>query len=112
MILDLGNGREMRLPDDMDEEVARQLGKLILATEKRAQDAEDRVRMLETQFAQLKNEVRATPVPQDLAPIVATLQQSNTRLEKLMAQMIQAQMLDRVMITDDVGRPRSKVVAN
>ena len=112
MILDLGNGREMRLPDDMDEEVARQLGKLILGNEQRAQDAEDRVRSLEAQFAQLKNEVRTAPAPQDLAPMIEAIQQGNARLEKMMVQMINAQMADRVMITDDVGRPRSKVVPN
>ncbi len=77
MILELGNGREMKLPDDMDDEVARQLGKLILSTEKRAQEAEDRARTLEAQFGQLKAEVKG----RDNSDVVAALAQMQSSFE-------------------------------
>jgi len=58
MILDLGNGRELQLPDDTSDETARQLGRLILVLEDRAIAAERMTAELQAQIDELRREVR------------------------------------------------------
>jgi len=120
MILDLGNGRELKLPDDTSDETARQLGRLILVLEDRAIAAERMTAELQTQIDELRREVRK-PVevdqedddeddtPEDAA-LVAAIQQLEASLAKRMDKMTQAVLADRVMVPDALGTPRSRVV--
>ena len=119
MILDLGNGRELKLPDDTSDETARQLGRLILVLEDRAIAAERTAADLQTQIDELRREVRK-PVevedddeeddaPEDAA-LVAAIQQLEVSLAKRMDKMIQAALADRVMVPDELGTMRSRTV--
>ena len=106
MILELGNGREMKLPDDMDDEVARQLGKLILSTEQRAQDAEDRARNLEAQFAQLGAEVKGrdnSDVVRAIATMQASFEAALGRVSEAVARVEKAAAADRHLMLDEYG---------
>lgn len=110
MILELGGGRELKLPDDMDEEIARQLGKLILATEQRAADAEKGMQSLREEVQALRTKTD-TPAPQiDLSSIVTVIKEGQMRLEKLMTDLIKVESADRVLVEDDLGMSRSRVV--
>lgn len=64
MILELGDGRELKLPDEMEDEHARQLKGFILATEERAVKAEERADLLRTEMVGLREEMKALRVPQ------------------------------------------------
>lgn len=120
MILDLGNGRELKLPDDTSDETARQLGRLILVLEDRAIAAERTAANLQTQIDELRREVRKPvevedddveddDVPEDAA-LVAAIQQLEVSLAKRMDKMIQAALADRVMVPDELGTMRSRTV--
>lgn len=109
MILELGGGRELKLPDDMDEEIARQLGKLILATEQRAKDAEQGLQGLREEVQALRAKAD-TPAPQiDLAPLAATIKEGNARTEAMLSRVLSAVSADRIMTTDETGAPRSRI---
>jgi hypothetical protein len=118
MILDLGNGRELKLPDDTSDETARQLGRLILVLEDRAIAAERMTAELQTQIDELRREVRK-PVeveeadeedaPEDAA-LVAAIEKLEVSLAKRMDKMIQAALADRVMVPDELGTMRSRTV--
>jgi hypothetical protein len=120
MILDLGNGRELQLPDDTSDETARQLGRLILVLEDRAIAAERTAADLQQQIDELRREVRK-PVevdqedddeddaPEDAA-LVAAIQKLEDSLAKRMDKMIQAALADRVMVPDELGTMRSRTV--
>ena len=116
MILDLGNGRELQLPDDTSDETARQLGRLILVLEDRAIAAERTAADLQQQIDELRREVRK-PVeveveddaPEDAA-LVTAIQKLEDSLAKRMDRMIQAALADRVMVPDELGTMRSRTV--
>jgi hypothetical protein len=123
MILDLGNGRELKLPDDTSDETARQLGRLILVLEDRAIAAERTAADLQTQIDELRREVRQ-PVeveeddseddgeedaPEDDALVMA-IQRMEDSLAKRMDKMLRATLADRIMVPDELGTPRSRVV--
>lgn len=110
MILELGDGRELKLPDDMDEEIARQLGKLILVTERRAMDAEQGMQALREEVQALRAKAD-TPAPQiDLAPVAAAIKESGARVEAMLSRVLAAVSADRIMTTDETGAPRSRIV--
>lgn len=110
MILELGDGRELKLPDDMDEEIARQLGKLILVTEQRAAAAEQGMLELREEVQALRTKTD-TPAPQiDLAPIAAAIKEGNARAEAMLLRVLSAVSADRIMTTDETGAPRSRIV--
>jgi len=120
MILDLGNGRELKLPDDTSDETARQLGRLILVLEDRAIAAERTAADLQQQIDELRREVRK-PVevdqedddeddaPEDAA-LVAAIQKLEDSLAKRLDNMLRATLADRIMVPDELGTPRSRVV--
>jgi len=120
MILDLGNGRELKLPDDTSDETARQLGRLILVLEDRAIAAERTAADLQLQIDELRREVRK-PVevdqedddeddaPEDAA-LVAAIQKLEDSLAKRLDNMLRATLADRIMVPDELGTPRSRVV--
>jgi len=118
MILDLGNGRELQLPDDTSDETARQLGRLILVLEDRAIAAEKTASDLQRQIDELRREVRKPvevddegedDVPEDAA-LVAAIEKLEVSLSKRMDKMIQAALADRVMVPDELGTMRSRTV--
>jgi len=116
MILDLGNGRELQLPDDTSDETARQLGRLILVLEDRAIAAERTAADLQQQIDELRREVRqpvAAPVEDDApedAALVAAIQKMEDSLAKRLDNMLRATLADRIMVPDELGTPRSRVV--
>ena len=116
MILDLGNGRELQLPDDTSDETARQLGRLILVLEDRAIAAERMTAELQAQIDELRREVRqpvAAPVEDDApedAALVAAIQKMEDSLAKRLDNMLRATLADRIMVPDELGTPRSRVV--
>jgi hypothetical protein len=120
MILDLGNGRELQLPDDTSDETARQLGRLILVLEDRAIAAERTAADLQLQIDELRREVRKPvevdqedddedDVPEDAA-LVAAIQKLEDSLAKRLDNMLRATLADRIMVPDELGTPRSRVV--
>lgn len=106
MILELGDGRELKLPDEVSDEFARQLKALILACEGRARDAEARAERIAAEMAALRQDFAtlvARPMPefprQDNSDVVAAL--------KALEAAVRA---DRVMVADDFGEfTRSRV---
>ena len=116
MILDLGNGRELQLPDDTSDETARQLGRLILVLEDRAIAAESKAVDLQSQIDDLRREVRKPAeveveddAPEDAA-LVAAIEKLEATLARRMDKMIQAALADRVMVPDELGTMRSRTV--
>lgn len=114
MILELDDNRQIKLPDDMDEEVARQIGRLILETERRAVRAEKRADAFEAELATLRQRVDtlSAPAPADdgLREAVASLQ---SRLSSLLERVVSAVEADRVLARDEFGETtRSKIVRN
>ena len=112
MILELGDGRELKLPDAMEDETARQLKMFILALEERARAAEARVMLLVAEIAALRAGFSALATkPHDSVAIVQAIgrmidtQNDNTR------RTISAVLADRVMVPDSMGEmTRSKAV--
>lgn len=118
MILDLGNGRELQLPDDTSDETARQLGRLILVLEDRAIAAERTAADLQKQIDELRREVRKpvevdddseNDAPEDAA-LVTAIQKMEDSLAKRLDNMLRATLADRIMVPDELGTPRSRVV--
>lgn len=108
MILDLGNGRELKLPDDTSDETARQLGRLILVLEDRAVASEGEVRSLRAEVDDLRREVRdrAEPAPVQAAPDFSA---DFAALGKKLDKLIQIGLADRIMVSDTLGVPRSRI---
>jgi hypothetical protein len=122
MILDLGNGRELKLPDDTSDETARQLGRLILVLEDRAIAAERTAADLQTQIDELRREVRQPVMAEDDdeddneddapedAALVAAIQKMEEALTARLDRVVRATLADRIMVPDELGTPRSRVV--
>ena len=108
MILELGDGRELHLPDDMDDEHARQMKAFILATEERARNAERDVQALRGEMVAMRNE------------FVSAMQQSTLTADALkdlretfaqgMADLRAVAGADREIIDETGERIRSRVV--
>lgn len=109
MILDLGNDRELKLPDDMDEGAARLLGRFIKQLESDAAEARDRALSLEAQFASLKNEVREAPAPKDDSAVLSAINTLRVDLTAALRLLAKLQSADRVIVYDSVGTPRSRI---
>jgi hypothetical protein len=112
MILELGDGRELLLPDEVSDEFARQLKKLILETESRAAAAEADVQKLRDEMAALRRSINEsnvnTVVRDDTAQAVRGLQSA---LLSALARIEQATSADRQIVPDEFGEyTRSKIV--
>jgi len=111
MILELGDGRELRLPDEMPDETARQIKLFILALEERARAAESDARTLRDEMAALRqqfNTVRAAPPDTSTASAIADLK---VTLARLLVQIEAAVSADRKMVPDELGEyTRSRIV--
>lgn len=108
MKLDLEDGRVLQLPDEMSDESARQLKRLILGNEERARAAEQRAASLEQRLAAL--EQRPEPQPVDLSPLVDTLHQHHKEHMDGLARLEKFARADRVMMADETGEyTRSRI---
>jgi len=110
MILELTDGRELQLPDEMPDETARMLGKLILRLEKRTQEAEAVVETLQAEIAALRDR----PAPEAPAPdtsVAEAMAELRADLNRGFTQMIRAQLADRILVPDEFGEmTRSRAV--
>lgn len=95
MILDLGDGRELPLPDEMSDETARQLKRLILSLEERARVAEADVRRVMDELAAARQ-----PAQSAKDGTVEAIQALQAAIERGFARMIQAQLADTVLVND------------
>lgn len=106
MILELGDGRELKLPDEMDDETARQLKTLILACETRAREAETRAERIAAEMVALRQDfsvLASRPVPE-------FPRQDNSDVVRALQALEAAVRADRVMVPDDFGEfTRSRV---
>lgn len=120
MILDLGDGREIKLPDDTSDETARQLGRLILVLEDRAMTAERTAANLQSQIDELRrklderdesenDEDDEDDEPEDTA-LVAAIQRLEESLAARLDKVARVAAADRIMIEDELGTARSRVV--
>ena len=112
MILELGDGRELLLPDEVSDEFARQLKKLILETERRAATAEADVQKLRDEMAILRKTVGESSVKaasvDNTAQAIRSLQSD---LLSALARIERATSADRQIVPDEFGEyTRSKIV--
>lgn len=119
MILDMEDGREIRLPDEVSDEFARALKQLILTNEARARDAEaraeTRARDAEARVARLERDLHALiarpgPQPLDITPILAALRANHSEQMAALKALERAIRADRVMVMDEFGEyTRSRI---
>lgn len=114
MILELGDGRELCLPDEMPDETARQLKALILATEGRARAAESETRLLRDEMAALRQSFSAVSQKADAANSTAqAVAEASRAIVAALARVERAALADRRMMPDEFGEyTMSKAVLN
>jgi hypothetical protein len=112
MILELGDGRELILPDEVSDEFARQLKKLILETESRAAAAEADVQKLRDEMAILRKSINQSNVKVASADGTAqAIQELQSGLLSALARIERATSADRQIVPDEFGEyTRSKIV--
>lgn len=111
MILELGDGREIPLPDEMSDETARQLKRLILALEERARTAEATVEALRAEFARVRSSYDGAVATNDaLAAALTENRRFQEETNKLLRSLLMVESADRMLITDGIGGARSRVV--
>jgi outer membrane protein TolC len=108
VILELGDGRELHLPDEMEDESARQLKAFILASEDGRKEAVQAVQSAHADMAAMRNEVIAAKKQSELtAEALKALQDSFTQG---MAQLTAAISADREIVDETGERIRSRMV--
>jgi thioesterase domain-containing protein len=112
VILEIDNGRELELPDDMPDETARQLKRLILTLEERARAAEQRVASVQAEMAALRRDFTALAArPVEHGPIVEAIGRMHEAHQASAREIVAAVSADRVMVPDQFGEfNRSKAV--
>lgn len=111
MILELGDGREIPLPDEMSDEAARQLKRLVLTCEERAATAEAQVRMLRDEMAALRAQLgAATQRFASEAQTVAAIKEMHTSLAQALRAVANVAGADRILVNDEFDRSISRVV--
>lgn len=105
MILELGDGRELQLPDDMADETARQLKRLILTCEERASVAERHAVALQDEVTHLRAEIQALAA----RPMPEMPKFDNREVVQALWRVEKALRADRVLLTDELDRPISRV---
>lgn len=91
MILELGDGRELTLPDDMSDEAARQIGRLLLAAEAESKRHAANLARIEAELLLLKSKGTPTAPPApvivtekaDMRPVIQLLQAGNEQLARM-----------------------------
>lgn len=107
MILELGDGRELQLPDECSDEFARALKRLILTCEERARTAEQQCTALQAEVAHLRAEIQALAARPSPAPQVIV---DNTALLAVLKAINAGVHADRVMMADESGEyTRSRI---
>ncbi len=107
MILELGNGRELRLPDSMDDDTAKTLGQWILMLEKRADDAEYRAKAIEDEYRSKAMDKPLVVTESEAAKEIAELRKE---MAAMMSQLVALASADRMIVYDAAGSPRSRIV--
>jgi len=103
MILELGNGRELRLPDSMDDDTAKTLGQWILMLEKRADDAESRAKAMEGKPDDKPLVITESEAAKEIAEL-------RKEMAAMMSQLVALASADRMIVYDAAGSPRSRIV--
>jgi hypothetical protein len=111
VILELGDGRELQLPDAMPDETARQLKTLILTCEQRARDAEARCEAMTSQIADLRSQVAALLAKPADNSATKAIEALRATIDAGLRQVVVATLADREMVADASGEyTRSKAV--
>jgi hypothetical protein len=109
MILEIDDTRSLRLPDDTPDETARQIKRLILATEERARAAEHNFALLHDELTALRAHVNNSTASNashndSIRAMCDVLAQGLQRVER-------AVLADRQMMADESGEyTRSRAV--
>jgi uncharacterized coiled-coil protein SlyX len=104
MILEIGDGRELELPDECSDEFARQLKKMILTLEQNAAQAQAEVRLLRDEMASLRETTGAVHTATvDNTAVVAGLNAMRAEMQQGFARMTAAIMAPTQFEYDEVG---------
>lgn len=103
MILELGDGRELRLPDEMPDETARQIKALILALEDRARVAESDARTLRDEMARLRQQFNVIQSRPPDTSVASALRELQGTLMAGVERIVAAQLADRKLVYDEMG---------
>jgi hypothetical protein len=107
VILELGDGRELQFPDDMPDETARQLKRLILTLEERAAAAESQARTLQDEMAAMRQTFAQTEVSRQSDNGVSDgIEAMRAEMGRGFDRVVKAALADRVLVFDDFGEPR------
>jgi hypothetical protein len=108
VILELGDGRSFHLPDEMDDEAARQIKTFILVTEEEKRTAQAEVRAMRAEVTAMRSEVvEATKRGELNAAALKALQDS---FAQGMAQLVASIDADREIVDETGERIRSRKV--
>jgi hypothetical protein len=121
VILELGDGREFHLPDEMEDEYARQLKRFILGAEERARAAEAEVAALREEMAtwrQAAGSARQQTLAEDTTAramhtemLASAIRELQTAMLAALARVERAALADRQMVMDEFGEyTRSKAM--
>lgn len=113
MILEFDDGRELKLPDEMPDETARQIKRLIQTLEERARTAESETRLLRDEMATLRHHVgNLNAASVDHSATVNAIRESSVASIAMLRQIFQATSGDRVVVPDPItgDMTRSRVV--
>lgn len=104
MILEIGDGREIKLPDECSDEFARALKLMILRLEERARDAEATTARRDADVSALRQQldnVLATPKE---TGVVEAVNAMRAEMQQGFARLFAAQMAETRFVLDEVGQ--------
>jgi len=107
MILELGDGRELHLPDEMDDEAARQLKAFILAGDEQKRAAQADAHSMRAEMVAMRNEVLAAKNQSVLA--AEALKSLQETFAQGMSQLLAAVSADREIVDETGERIRSRI---
>jgi len=112
MILQFDDGRELELPDDMPDETARQLKRLIQAHEERTRAAEAEVRAVRDELATLRVHMNSVSDKQNTDTFVANaIANMHQELTHMLNKVHAAVSADREIVPNEFGdMTRSRIV--
>jgi hypothetical protein len=98
--LDFEDGRVLDMPDEMPDESARQIKRWVLTLEDRARTAESTARMLTDEIAALRKQVEMLSAPRSDGQdsVVEALRQIAEGQVKGFASVVEAQLMDRILV--------------
>lgn len=112
MILQFDDGRELTLPDEMTDESARQLKRLIQAHEERTKAAESTARILQDEMAAVRRHVDGINMAAaDNTAMLTAIRELRTAIMSGLQQVHSAASADRMIVMDEFGEyTRSRIV--